>query len=143
MGTREGMVGMRLRRQFRMPSGTIPEKNAKDSVANNNEETIRETGSEADGLDGDARQEIKEAKPAGKFRPLRMLERMISNPNFNLQIMLILLTLSSENMRMDRKLQNMSATMEKIGNINEVINNSMQSLKVITEVPKSVRRILE
>ena len=74
---------------------------------------------------------------------MQIIKNMISTPDLGIQIVLILLTLTSENMRMDKRIDNMSVSIDKIRNVNEVINNSIQSLKVITELPKNVRHIMK
>lgn len=90
--------------------------------------------------------EAKEAKPPKldkPAQPLRFLERIVNNPNFNLQLVVILLTLGSENMRMDRGIAGMTTTIDKIRGITDVIGNTMQSVKAATEAPKQIRRLLE
>ncbi len=90
--------------------------------------------------------ETKEAKPSKSNKtatPLRFLERIVGNPNFNLQMVVILLTLASENMQMDRRIDGMTTTVDKIRGITDVIGNTMQSIKVATEAPKQIRRLLE
>jgi len=83
---------------------------------------------------------VKEAKPV---KPLKMIRQIMNNPNFNMQIMVILLSLASDNMQMDRRIDGMTTTIDKVRNITELVNNGMQSMKMVSEVPKSIRRILE
>lgn len=132
------MAGMRIRRQ----SKEREEKSVPEKAAGIKSEPVKDDEENGKGAPG-REETVKVATPVNAFRPMDMVKRVISNPNFNMQVLLILMTLSSEDMRMDRKLDNMSVTMEKLRNINEVITSSMQSLKMITEVPKNVRKILE
>lgn len=78
-----------------------------------------------------------------KTQSMGFINGIISNPSFNVQMALILLTLTSENVRMDRRINNMSASIEKIRNVNEVISSSIQSLRMIADLPKNVKRIIE
>lgn len=75
--------------------------------------------------------------------PGAFFRKMITNPNLNVQLMTIVLTLASGNFPMDRGIDSMSSTVDKIRNITDVINNTMQSVKVATEAPKQIRRLFE
>lgn len=44
---------------------------------------------------------------------------------------------------MDRRIDSMSSTVDKIRNITDVIENTMQSVKVASEAPKQIRRLFE
>jgi hypothetical protein len=83
---------------------------------------------------------VKEAKPV---KPTNIFGQIMSNPNFSLQLMVILLSLTSEDMQMDRRIDGMTTTIDKVRNITELVNNGMNSMKMVTEFPKSIRRILE
>ena len=125
---------MRLRRQYKIGEDTV-ESDADKGILNKNSNNVnvKNTGSK----------EKQELKSLYKFRPMQIIKNMISTPDLGIQIVLILLTLTSENMRMDKRIDNMSVYIDKIRNVNEVINNSIQSLKVITELPKNVRHIMK
>lgn len=82
----------------------------------------------------------KNANPRG---PAAMLRKIMENPNLNIQLVVILLTLASENFSMDRRIDSMSSTVDKIRNVTDVINSTMQSVKVATEAPKQIRRLFE
>ncbi len=125
---------MRLRRQYKIGEDTV-ESDADKGILNKNSNNVnvKNTGSK----------EKQELKSLYKFRPMQIIKNMISTPDLGIQIVLILLTLTSENMRMDKRIDNMSVSIDKIRNVNEVINNSIQSLKVITELPKNVRHIMK
>jgi len=84
--------------------------------------------------------EVKEAKPTKPFKKIRQL---LKNPNLNMQIMMILLSLNSDNIAMDRRIDGMTMAIDKVRNITELVNSGMQSMKVASEVPKSIRRLLE
>jgi hypothetical protein len=82
----------------------------------------------------------KEAKPV---KPFKMIRELIENPNFNMQLMVILLSLTSDNIRMDRRIDGMTTTIDKVRNITELVNDGVKSMKMVSEVPKSIRRLLE
>jgi len=79
---------------------------------------------------------IKDAKPG-------LIRRIINNPNIAFQLMVIIVTLASDNMRMDRRIDNMTSTIDTVKNITEVINNTMRSIKVASEAPKHIRNLLQ
>jgi hypothetical protein len=88
--------------------------------------------------------EVKVAKPVKSTnKATRFIRKIISNPNFSYQSMVILLTLASDNVPMDRRIDTMATSVDKIRNMSEMITNTMQSLKVAAETPKKIRRILE
>ena len=88
--------------------------------------------------------EARDPKDGNSVKPFKMIkEIMKNNPNLSVQIMVILLSLSSENLQMDRRIDGMTTTIDKIRNITELVNNGMQSMKMVSDVPKSIRRILE
>ncbi|SMC94807.1 hypothetical protein [Sporomusa malonica] len=75
--------------------------------------------------------------------PAALFRKVIENPNFNIQLMVIILSLASENFSMDRRIDSMSSTVDKIRNVTDVINSTMQSVKVATDAPKQIRRLFE
>ncbi|MDF2873504.1 MAG: hypothetical protein K0R22_187 [Sporomusa sp.] len=75
--------------------------------------------------------------------PAALFRKVIENPSFNVQLMVILLTLASENFSMDRRLDSMTSTVDKIRNVTDVINSTMQSVKVATDAPNQIRRLFE
>ncbi|MDF2635156.1 MAG: hypothetical protein K0R78_2030 [Pelosinus sp.] len=83
---------------------------------------------------------VKEARPV---KPMNIFGQIMNNPNFNLQLMVILLSLTSEDMQMDRRIDGMTTTIDKVRNITELVNNGKNSMKMVSEFPKSIRRILE
>lgn len=88
--------------------------------------------------------EVKLAKPVKTIQsPMRFIRRVLDNPNFSFQLMVIILTLASENVQMDRRIDGMTSTVDRVRNIAEVINNTMNSVKVAAEAPKTIRRLLE
>ena len=112
---------MRLRRRFKR-----------------NTSASRTTSAEQDG------NEVKVAKPV---KPLNkassFIRNIVSNPNFSYQTMVILMTLASDNIPMDRRIDTMSSTVDKVRSMSEMITNTMQSLKTAAETPKKIRRMLE
>ncbi len=88
--------------------------------------------------------DIKLAKPDKGFQtPLRLIRNVMNNPNFSFQLMVIILTLTSENIKMDRRIDGMTSTVDRVRSIAEVINSTMNSVKVAAEAPKTIRRLLE
>lgn len=95
----------------------------------------------------DGEPDVKVQKPKsidGKpIRPVKMIKQLMENPNFTMQLMVILLSLTSDHMQMDRKIDGMTTTIEKVRTITELVNKGMSSMKIVTEVPKNIRRLLE
>ncbi|WP_236639370.1 hypothetical protein [Pelosinus sp. UFO1] len=135
-------MGVRLRRHY---------KNYKRSIVQDekNTETVMNGEGLAENMEKlENKQTENEAREPKKvksksFRPTKMINQIMNNPNFNLQLIVILLTLSSEGIQMDRRIEGMTSTIDKVRNITELVNNGMQSMKMVSEVPKSIRRILE
>lgn len=75
--------------------------------------------------------------------PMRLVRRIFSNPNFNYQLMMISLVLLSDNVPMDRHLNGLTTTVDKIRNVTEVMSGTMSSLKVAAEAPRNIRRLFE
>jgi len=123
----KGAMGMRLRKHY---------KNYKGS-GERDDGTSKKT--QTDGTD----EEVKNVKEARPFKASNIIKDIMSNPNLNMQIMVILLSLTSDNMRMDKRIDGITTTIDKVRNITELVNNGVQSMKVAAEVPKSIRRLLE
>jgi hypothetical protein len=89
--------------------------------------------------------EEREDKKVKEARPVKpnIFGQIMKNPNFSLQLIVILLSLTSEDIQMDRRIDGMATTIDKVRNITELVNNGMQSMKAVSEVPKSIRRLLE
>lgn len=73
----------------------------------------------------------------------KMFRSILNNPNFSYQAMVILLTLSADQVPMERRIDTMNTTVDKVRNISDMITNTMQSLKTAAETPKKIRRLLE
>lgn len=90
---------------------------------------------------GDA---IKLAKPVTKSSlPLRMLKRIVSNPDFGYQCMVVLLALTQNNVSMDRRIDTMTSSIDTLRNITGVLTNATQSLKTAAEAPRQIRRLVK
>ena len=85
----------------------------------------------------------KDSQKLNSRGPAALFRKIMKNPNLNVQLMIIVLTLASDNFPMDRGITSMSSTVEKIRNMTDVINNTMQSVKVATDAPKQIRRLFE
>ncbi|MEN6414452.1 MAG: hypothetical protein ABFC84_17075 [Veillonellales bacterium] len=81
------------------------------------------------------------AQPVGNLAGL--FRRVITNPDFTFQVMVIILTLASDNVKMDRRIDTMTNKIDAVRNITEVINNTMKSVKAAAEAPKHIRRLLQ
>ena len=86
---------------------------------------------------------VKAAEPVQHIVVPGLVRKIISNPEFPVQLMMVMLTMSSGHMRMDRKIDTMSTTVENIRNITNVITNTMQSLKSAADAPQQIRRMLQ
>ncbi|MDT8900987.1 hypothetical protein [Anaeroselena agilis] len=86
---------------------------------------------------------VKLAKPVSKNKPLRMLKRIVSNPDFGYQCMVVLLGLTQNNVSMDRRIDTMSSSIETLRNITGVLTNATQSLKTAAEAPRQIRRLVK
>jgi hypothetical protein len=79
-----------------------------------------------------------------KGNPLTRLMRSITtDPDLSIQLIVIFLTLASDNMRMDRRIDTMTAKVDAVRNISEVLTNTMRSLKTAAQAPEQIRRLLE
>lgn len=123
-------MGLRLRRHY---------KNYKRSKMEDDKDNEKQSN--------DEEPDVKVQKPKsidGKpIRPVKMIKQLMENPNFTMQLMVILLSLTSDHMQMDRKIDGMTTTIEKVRTITELVNKGMSSMKIVTEVPKNIRRLLE
>ena len=131
---------MRLRRHYKnyKRSGTAV------NIENESQVDESELGAKAQKTKkAENEHEARDPKDSKSVRPFKMIKQLMSNPNFNMQIMVILLSLTSDNLQMDRRIDGMTTTIDKVRNITELVNNGMQSMKMVSEVPKSIRRILE
>ena len=136
-------MGLRLRRHYKNYKRSGIEDNKDDQSQTNEVELdakVQKTKKSENGHEAGASNNVKEAKP---IRPLKMIRQLMKNPNFNMQLMVILLSLTSDNLQMDRRIDGMTTTIDKVRSITELVNNGMSSMKVVSEVPKSIRRILE
>ncbi len=86
---------------------------------------------------------VKLAKPVTKNGPLRMLKRIASNPDFGYQCMVVLLSLTQNNVSMDRRIDTMTSSIDTLRNITGVLTNATQSLKTAAEAPRQIRRLVK
>jgi len=134
---------MRLRRHYKNYKRSGTEVNTDDgSQVSESELDIKEQKTKKVQNEHDER-ETNNVKDGKSVRPFKMIKQLMSNPNFNMQIIVILLTLTSDNLQMDRRIDGMTTTIDKVRNITELVNNGMKSMRMVSEVPKSIRRILE
>lgn len=132
---------MRLRRHYKNYKRS-PGEEAKDfgSQIGENEQEVKAQKTQND-HEADRPDNVKDAKPVKPFKMIKDI--MKNNPNLSMQIMVILISLTSDNVQMDRRIDGMTSTIDKVRNITELVNNGMQSMKAVSEVPKSIRRLLQ
>lgn len=90
--------------------------------------------------------EIKLAEPVKKGKagkPLRMLRRIVGHPDFGYQCMVILLSLTQNNVPMDRRIDTMTSSIDTLRNITGILTNATQSLKAAAEAPRQIRRLVK
>lgn len=98
-------------------------------------ESKKRTGKE---LDDD--NDVKEAVPV---RPLKKFQKIFRDPDFGIRMMTMFLTMRPDNVRMERRINTMNSSMEKVRNLTELINTTMQSLKIAAEAPRQIKRLLK
>ncbi|MDD4601601.1 hypothetical protein SDC9_37292 [bioreactor metagenome] len=102
-----------------------------------------------DDLSGTPKNESINEKETNKVKKsldssnIGFFRKIITNPNFTFQLMVIILTLASDNVRMDRRIDTMTTKIDAIRGITDVINNTMQSVRVASEAPKHIRKLLQ
>lgn len=69
--------------------------------------------------------------------------RITENPNFGYQLAVILLSLGSENVKMDRRIDAMTTHMAQVKGMTEAVTNAMQALRTVTDLPRNVKRIMD
>lgn len=72
-----------------------------------------------------------------------LLNRIISNPNLSYQIVVIMITLLSDNMPLDGKIQNMATSIDKFRNVVDVLNNTVGAIKTASDAPRQIRGIIK
>lgn len=87
--------------------------------------------------------DVKIAEPVEKTANPGLLRKIINNPEFPVQLMMVILTMSSGHISMDRKIDTMTTTVETVRNITNLLTNTMQSLKTAAETPQQIRRMLK
>ena len=83
---------------------------------------------------------VKEAIPVKRMSRIR---RLLRDPNFNTQMMTIILTMTSDNVHMERRIDSMTSAIDKVRGVSELINNTMRSLKSAAETPGQIKRLLK
>lgn len=86
---------------------------------------------------------VKVAEPVEQSAIPKLLRTIVNNPEFPVQLMMIMLTMSTGHIPMDRKIDSMSTTVETVRNITNLLTNTMQSLKTAAEAPQQIRRMLQ
>jgi hypothetical protein len=89
---------------------------------------------------------VKLAEPVKKTKmgkPLRMLRQIVSHPDFGYQCMVVLLSLTQNNVSMDRRIDTMTSSIDTLRNIAGVLTNATQSLKSAAEAPRQIRRLVK
>ncbi len=134
---------MRFRRHYKNYKRSVAQESKDVEMMMTGEKNIEKVKDTKQIKMKDEEREEKKVKKARPVNPMSGIGQILKNPNFNLQLMVILLSLTSEDMQMDRRIDGMSTTIDKVRNITELVNSGMQSMKMVSEFPKSIRRILE
>ncbi len=90
--------------------------------------------------------EVKLAKPVKKNRggkTFRMLRQIVGHPDFGYQCMVILMSLTQNNVPMERRIDTMTSSIDTIRNIAGILTNATQSLKTAAEAPRQIRRLVK
>lgn len=88
-------------------------------------------------------EDVKVAEPVEKSAIPHLLRTIVNNPEFPIQLMMVMLTMSTGHIPMDRKIDTMSTTVETVRNITNLLTTTMQSLKTAAEAPQQIRRMLK
>ena len=96
------------------------------------------------GVSGDD-EKVKIAKPVDTFsssKPMKLLRQVLNNPDLSYQMMVIVLALTSDQVKMDRRINTMTSSMDNLRGITEVLNTSVRSLKTAAEAPRQIRKLI-
>lgn len=88
---------------------------------------------------------VKVAKPVdtlASFKPMKLVRQVLNNPDLSYQVMVIILALTGDQVKMDRRINTMTSSIESIRGITEVLNTSVRSLKTAAEAPRHIRRLI-
>lgn len=89
-------------------------------------------------------EEVKKGKKHVKpFKPLRFFDSIVQNPEVSTKLLMIFFALAGENMRMDRRIDTVATSIDKVRNVTEVVQTAMQSLKTAAEAPNHIRRLFQ
>ncbi|MDR3562685.1 MAG: hypothetical protein P4N59_14790 [Negativicutes bacterium] len=88
---------------------------------------------------------VKVAKPVNPLleKPMQLVRQVLDNPNLSYQVMVILLALTSDNVNMDRRINNMTSSIDSLRGITDVVNNSIRSLQTAAEAPRKIRQLIK
>lgn len=76
-------------------------------------------------------------------KPMSKIRKLLSNHDFNIQLLTVLLTMTSDNVRMGRRIETVTSSVDKVRSLTELINNTMTSLKIAVEAPRQIKRLLK
>lgn len=92
-------------------------------------------------------EKVKLAEPVGPISALKPIKRLvrqvINDPNIGYQFLAVLLTLTADDFKMDRRIDTMTSSLDTLRNITNVVTNTMQSLKSAAEAPRQIRRLVK
>lgn len=74
---------------------------------------------------------------------MKLLRQVLNNPDLSYQVMVIVLALTSDQVKMDRRINTMTSSMDNLRSITEVLNTSIGSLKTAAEAPRQIRRLIK
>ena len=134
---------MRLRRHYKNYKRSAAEVSKDDQSQVSENELSAKTQKTKKTQNKHEARDPKNVKDGISVNPVGMIKKLMSNPNFNMQIIVILLSLTSDNLQMDRRIDGMTTTIDKVRNITELVDNGMKSMRMVSEVPKNIRQLLE
>lgn len=86
---------------------------------------------------------VKSAEPVRLNPILNTMRGLLANPDFPIQLAIVILTVSSNHIRMDRRIDSMNTTVETVRGITNLLTNSMELLKNAADTPQQIRRMLK
>lgn len=72
-----------------------------------------------------------------------LMESILKNPNLAFQILVIIITLASDQGKMERGLDGMTEMIDKLRKIADVLDSTMGSVRTAAETPQKIRQLLK
>lgn len=72
-----------------------------------------------------------------------ILRQILENEDLSYKLLIIAITLLNGPVKLDRKMDTMTATVNRLRGMTEVLNTTMNALKTASEAPRQIRQLLE